>query len=383
MSFFEELTKKATGLLADVRQTTSGGSAGDIAGETAMPSDYGKNIGQTSSFNPSYARTESPLVKNPIFTKDNFNKISNNIYNAIPGSDFDKKFAAKEAGKTSAIPIKKDDQGESPSKAGEKALGLGEKQFQKIFGLSYGDVSKNWKDKGGFEGLMSNPGFTLGLAMMSSSAQGRPISESLLQNVLASGEISSAYADRIKARSKVLGPVSEDQREEVRSVLAESDIFKGSPGQKFKNFFKGKNTEALNRRALDDIYDTAYKIAQKRASPGKEVRVGRDVIEEAVRLLEKEKKLEKSDKGMLSFFFGRGVQSTAPGLAKGGPAEAGKEYIVGEEGPEMFVPEVDGNVIKNDDAKVVNMLLEHNPQLKNISRARAVKILKNRFPDYF
>jgi uncharacterized pyridoxamine 5'-phosphate oxidase family protein len=49
----------------------------------------------------------------------------------------------------------------------------------------------------------------------------------------------------------------------------------------------------------------------------------------------------------------------------------------------MFVPEVDGNVIKNDDAKVVNMLLEHNPQLKNISRARAVKILKNRFPDYF
>ena len=86
---------------------------------------------------------------------------------------------------------------------------------------------------------------------------------------------------------------------------------------------------------------------------------------------------------MLSFFFGRGVQSTAPGLAKGGPAEAGKEYIVGEEGPEMFVPEIDGNVIKNDDAKVVNMLLEHNPQLKNISRARAVKILKNRFPDYF
>jgi hypothetical protein len=48
------------------------GSAGDIAGETAMPSDYGKNIGQTSSFNPSYARTESPLIKKPIFpTKDN------------------------------------------------------------------------------------------------------------------------------------------------------------------------------------------------------------------------------------------------------------------------------------------------------------------------
>ena len=43
MSFFEELTKKATGLLADVRQSTAG-SAADIAGEAAMPDDYGKPI---------------------------------------------------------------------------------------------------------------------------------------------------------------------------------------------------------------------------------------------------------------------------------------------------------------------------------------------------
>ena len=49
----------------------------------------------------------------------------------------------------------------------------------------------------------------------------------------------------------------------------------------------------------------------------------------------------------------------------------------------MFIPKIDGNVIDNDDTKVVNMLLESNPQLKNVSRARAVKILKNRFPDYF
>ena len=374
MSFFEELTKKATGLLADVRQSTAG-SAGDIAGEAAMPDDYGKPIAPVTSF-PSYKRTQSPLINNPIFPTNIIPPGQGKINNTkiLPDSIMDKKTPtiAESSATTPSL-----------SKQGEKTLGIGESQFKKIFGLSYGDVAKNWKDKGGFEGLMANPGFTLGLAMMQSSAQGRPISESLLNNVLASGEISSAYADRIKARSKVLGPVSEDQREEVRSVLAESDIFKGSPGQKFKNFFKGKNTEALNRRALDDIYDTAYKIAQEKAKPGKEVRVDRNTIEEAVRKLEKENKLDISDKGIMSFFFGRGVQSTAPGLAKGGPAEAGKEYIVGEEGPEMFVPEVDGNVIKNDDAKVVNMLLEHNPQLKNISRARAVKILKNRFPDYF
>lgn len=375
MSFFEELTKKATGLLADVRQSTAG-SAGDIAGEAAMPSDYGKDIAKTSSFNPSYARTQSPLINNPIFSTSMFPPGQGKIGDTkvIPDSMLDKKLPSIAESSKSAPSL---------AKEGEKTLGIGESQFKKIFGLSYGDVAKNWKDKGGFEGLMANPGFTLGLAIMQSSAQGRPISESLLQNVLASGEISSAYADRIKARSKVLGPVTEDQREEVRSVLAESDIFKGSVGQKFKNMFTGKNTEALNRRALDDIYDKAYRMVQEKAKPGKEVRVDRNAIEQAVRELEKEGKLDISEKGIMSFFFGRGVQSTAPGLAKGGPAEAGKEYIVGEEGPEMFVPEVDGNVIKNDDAKVVNMLLEHNPQLKNISRARAVKILKNRFPDYF
>ena len=360
MSFFEELTKKATGLLADIKGTTDDGSA----------SANLQNMFQNTDTRQ-YGQRQKPISSSPLdVTKFGYTGIDR----MARGTDTSEKL--KNQLSMSTMPKARDEAKTNP-------LGITNDQSKQFFGMDLNQIKTSWKDKGGFEGLMSNPGFTLGLAIMSSSAQGRPISESLLNNVLASGEISSAYADRIKARSKVLGPVSEDQREEVRSVLAESDIFKGSPGQKFKNFFKGKNTEALNRRALDDIYDTAYKIAQKKASPGKEVRVDRNTIEEAVRKLEKEKKLDISEKGRMSFFFGRGVQSTAPGLAKGGPAEAGKEYIVGEEGPEMFVPEVDGNVIKNDDAKVVNMLLEHNPQLKNISRARAVKILKNRFPDYF
>ena len=37
----------------------------------------------------------------------------------------------------------------------------------------------------------------------------------------------------------------------------------------------------------------------------------------------------------------------------------------------------------NDDSKIINLLLESNPQLKNVSPARAEKILRNRFPDYF
>ena len=37
------------------------------------------------------------------------------------------------------------------------------------------------------------------------------------------------------------------------------------------------------------------------------------------------------------------------GLAEGGPAKAGQPYIVGEEGPELFVPKNSGTVIPNDE----------------------------------
>jgi phage-related minor tail protein len=37
-----------------------------------------------------------------------------------------------------------------------------------------------------------------------------------------------------------------------------------------------------------------------------------------------------------------------PGLAEGGPAKANQPYIVGERGPELFVPKSAGTVIPND-----------------------------------
>ena len=267
----------------------------------------------------------------------------------------------------------------------QQGLGLSNDQTKRFFGTDLASIRSQWKDKGGFEGLMSNPAFTLGLGLMKSSATGQPMSQSLFDNALKAGAISGEYAERIKKRSELTGPITDEQRDEVRSVLAESDIYEGSVGQKLKNFFKGKNTTALNRRALDDVHKIAEKIAKKRAGSrgGQKARIEREDIEKAVKQMQRDGTVDKSEKGFLSFFFGRGLQSSKPGLAKGGPAKEGKEYIVGEEGPEMFIPKIDGNVIDNDDTKVVNMLLESNPQLKNVSRARAVKILKNRFPDYF
>jgi hypothetical protein len=67
----------------------------------------------------------------------------------------------------------------------------------------------------------------------------------------------------------------------------------------------------------------------------------------------------------------------------GGPVESGKPYVVGEEGPEIIIPKSDGNVLTNDDSQIYAMLLAANPQLQQVSRQRAEKILRARFPEYF
>ena len=341
-SFIERLRRRATGIIPE---EDFSGMDSDL-----MPPQLDE---QGKVPNPSYKRKESPLVNANVDPFNNFQKKKQ-----MPGMN-------------------------APDAV--TGLGLSNEQSKRFFGMDLASIRSQWKDKGGFEGLMSNPAFTLGLGLMKSSATGQPMSQSLFDNALKAGAISGEYAERIKERSELTGPITDEQRDEVRAVLAESDIYEGSVGQKIKNFFKGKNTTALNRRALDDVFKEAEKIAKKRAGSrgGQKARIEREDIEKAVKQMQRDGTVDKSEKGFLSFFFGRGFQSNKPGLAKGGPAKEGKEYIVGEEGPEMFIPQVDGNVIDNDDTKVVNMLLESNPQLKNVSRARAVKILKNRFPDYF
>ena len=245
MSFLDDLRRKATGILAD----DPSGLSSD-----AMPPMVNQ---QGIVPNPSYDRKESPF-RNP-----NVDPFKRNTQNTnVPDS----------------------------------VMGINNDQAKRFFGMDLAGIQSQWKDKGGFEALMANPMFTLGLGLMKSSATGQPISQSLLNNAVTAGAISGEYADRIKQRSKVLGPVTDQQRDEVRAVLAESDIFEGSIGKKFKNFFTGKNTEALNRRALDEIYAEAEKIAKRKAKPGKEVRIDRNIIEEAVKKMRKDGKIDISEK---------------------------------------------------------------------------------------
>ena len=69
--------------------------------------------------------------------------------------------------------------------------------------------------------------------------------------------------------------------------------------------------------------------------------------------------------------------------AQGGPVESGRSYVVGEKGPEIIIPTSDGNVLSNDDSQIFSMLLASNPQLQKVSRQRAERVLRNRFPEYF
>ena len=50
---------------------------------------------------------------------------------------------------------------------------------------------------------------------------------------------------------------------------------------------------------------------------------------------------------LLKRSFG-GIFSNLPGLANGGSAQAGRSYLVGERGPEIFTPKRSGVVIPNN-----------------------------------
>lgn len=85
--------------------------------------------------------------------------------------------------------------------------------------------------------------------------------------------------------------------------------------------------------------------------------------------------------------FGKSIQTnilhpTGPQFrAGGGPVQAGAPYIVGEKGPELFVPSASGNIVANDNLRAPNISAG---SLRSIgaSRAAAVRILVEA-NDYF
>jgi hypothetical protein len=349
--------------------------------------------------NPSYNRNESPLVKNPIFTKENFKKAGNTIYDSLPGSDFDRKFAVKEAEKTqgtpagSTIPFNPSQGGDINSHGGNQQdqLNWWQKLAKKAGIKDFDKAAANWKEKGGFDGLMSNPAFSLGLALMQSSANGKTINQGILDNFIKAGGISAEYQDRIEARKEEPIQATAADMAETKNLLSKVGVSEGNWfenfGSRVANIFgKGgsKNPGLDYDKAVEEIslqYQIAIKDKQtalKKAGKSQVIR-----IDDKIKIMDDLVKSGKIQKNT-SFFSRFGItDATIQKKAQGGPVSQGQPYLVGEKGPEIIIPRSDGDVLTNDDSQIYAMLLASNPQLQKVSKTRAEKIMRNRFPEYF
>jgi len=358
--------------------------------------------------NPLYNRSESPLIKNPIFPEKYVPpgqgqiKIGGNTIN-LPKSILTKDAQANQA---KAIAAAQNNTATSANKTLTDPItqgGTGVKQAEDIgfmqklsnmAGVDFSKASENWKDKGGFEGLMANPAFTLGLALMQSSANGKTINQGILDNFVKSAKISTEFKDRIEARKQEPIQATAADMAETTDLLKQIGIEEGNWfenfGSKVKSIFTGKggNPGLEWQTAVEEIslqYQIAVRDAQEKLKQAGKSQVLRksDKIK-IMNDLVKSGKIQKNSAWFGGLFTSDTLKNALPGeRAHGGPVEAGKPYVVGEKGPEIIIPTSDGNVLSNDDSQIFNMLLASNPQLQKVSRQRAEKVLRSRFPEYF
>jgi len=257
--------------------------------------------------------------------------------------------------------------------------------------IDYDKAVNTWKDKGGFEGLMANPAFTMGLAFMTAGAEGKSIGQSSLNSILKAGGISQQYKKILADRKQAPIQATAADIAETKDLLSKVGISEGNWfenfGSRIKNIFGkgGSKTPGLDYdRAVEEIsvqYQAAVLKKQNELKAAGKSQILR--IDDKLKIMEDliaSGKIQKSE----SLLSKLGItDATIQKREHGGPVEAGKPYVVGEAGPEVIIPKSDGNVLTNDDSQIYAMLLAANPQLQKVSKQRAEKILRARFPEYF
>ena len=266
--------------------------------------------------------------------------------------------------------------------------------FTKVFGMNKDQMMQSWKDKGGFDALMSNPAFMIGLSFLQSSAQGKTISESALNNILKGGGISATYKKLLAGKTTSFEVTAADV-ENTKTLMSDFGIGDPNAFEQIFSKFKGADAQKGYDAAVENISMALQKAkvaAQKKAeSTGKNFEWGyeqqKKVVEDIIR---KEKIKHKKGFSIFGIRLTKGIlekdkssYQLDASLEHGGTAHEGKSYLVGEKGPEVFIPKETGEVVANDDSQVFTMLLAANPQLQKISKERAMKILKAKFPEYF
>tara|TARA_R100001443_G_scaffold7618_3_gene16918 strand:- start:635 stop:1759 length:1125 start_codon:yes stop_codon:yes gene_type:complete len=267
--------------------------------------------------------------------------------------------------------------------------------LSKLANLAGTDLDKamaTWKDKGGFEGLMSNPAFTIGLAFLQAGAEGKSLGQGALDNVIKAGAVSQQYKKILDARKEAPIQATAADISETKNLLSKVGISEGNWfenfGSKVSNFFnknKGSRNPGLDYdKAVEEIavqYQAAVRKKQAQLKAAGKPQILR--VDDKIKIMEqliKSGVIQKNE----SFFSKLGItDATIQKREQGGPINAGQPYLVGEKGPEIVIPHSSGNVVANDDSQVFNMLLASNPQLQKVSKERAMKILKAKFPEYF
>ena len=271
-------------------------------------------------------------------------------------------------------------QGEDPS----WWQGLANK-FNSKFNID--EAMAHWKDKGGFEGLMANPAFTMGLAFMQAGAEGKTLGQGSLDNVMKAAGISSHYKKIIEDRK--LEPIQATGSDiaEVKDMLKSINI---EEGNWFENLLGGKKSGARYEAAVEEIaiqFQAEIRKKQKQLkADGKSQVIRRTDQLKILENLVKSGKIQKKESWLSRLGITSGtLQDTSgtKGFARGGPVRANNAYVVGEEGPEIMIAKSSGKVLSNDDSQIFAMLLAANPQLQKVSKARAEKIMRSRFPEYF
>ena len=264
--------------------------------------------------------------------------------------------------------------------------------FQRLSNMANVDFDKaaaEWKDKGGFEGLMANPAFTIGLAFMQAGAQGKTLGQGALNEVIKGAGISQQYKSILASRKQAPIQATATDVAEVKSLLSTMNVEDPSTLEKFFGKVTGKgNLQQKFDIAAEDI---AVELQKEMALLQKNNKSGKPLVFDTRRKLKIIERLLKSGKFKKkggTFFTAATLESDVggklpEGRMHGGPVQAGKPYVVGEEGPEIVIPKSDGNVLTTDDSQIYAMLLAANPQLQKVSKQRAEKILRARFPEYF
>ena len=330
---------------------------------------------------------ESPLMKNPIFPTNIIPpgegkiNIGSNSIQVIPKSAMGKQNV--EFAKNNQIP-KQDATPTDPIVMGGTGTqyatdGNFLNKLSNLAGIDLDQAKKDWAAKGGFNGLMANPAFTLGLAFMQAGARGEKLGQNLLDNVLKSSAISEQYKKKLKDKSEIMEVTAGDLAQ-IKEVLGSFDI----SAPILRRLLPGNQSEKYEQ-AVEDIAFAVQKRVRSKVlaaqKAGKDIKVGtrlyKEVIQEMIR------KGEINKKGGLKLFGYSIIDETLEAREHGGPVHTGKAYVVGEAGPEIMIPKSSGNVVANDDSQVFAMLLASNPQLQKVSKERAMKILKAKFPEYF